>query len=221
MDYVGSPARHPDREQLRRHLLCCTKCSLVAEDLLRLRDQTQAETGWRGALAHLRGNHPNRQRYAVHLAHSLAARAQVALLRPFFLPAVRHPAVAWASSAVLALALVGVSVRRAPEPPVVVKGDGIRIDQSTQLDARRVAAYLQQFSRADLLPEQIEQLRQLTNQLESRLHGEDKLEEDAAYLLTLAGLFQRRYEVTGEKRALETRRELLERAEGLLKPGRP
>ena len=102
------------------------------------------------------------------------------------------------------------------KPDHVRKGSDVRIDRTASLDARGVATYLQQLSQSDLNDGQVEQLKQLTNQLESRLYGDDKLEEEAAYLLTLAGLFQRRYELTGEDRALKARQELLARAQKIL-----
>jgi len=213
--YASSPRHHPDRRRIAAHVRHCTDCALIAGGVAKLRQEAREEIGRAGALKYLRGEHPNSRRFEVHSERCGACRLWLIAFRPFFLPLVRSPIPAWATSAVLCAALV-VSVATRPRLHDIQPKDAtVPVGAST--DSRAVADYLQQFSRPSLTRSETEELRKLTNLLESRLYSDPALEQDASFLLLVGALFQRRHELTGEARALAKANELLASAQQLLR----
>lgn len=213
IEYASSPPRHPDRKQIAEHVRQCTACALAVGEVARLRQDAQEATGSRGALKYRLGAHPAGRRFEDHAEKCGRCRTWLAVLRPFVAPVVADTRVAWGTAAVCAVALVGMVLARPRQPAYVELGGGIEVPAGEQLDARGVADYLARFSRPDLSEHDVAELRHLTNQLESRLYSEAQLREDPAFVLTVAALFQRRFEVTGEQRARGTHQRLL--TEGL------
>ena len=217
IDYASSPRRHPDRKHIAEHVRLCTDCALITADIAKVRQEAREEIRRAGALKYLRGEHPNKRRFEDHRERCGPCAAWLAVLRPFSAPALGSPKVAWGVATVCAVAFVGSVVTRPDEPTHVEMGSGVDVPAGGKLDARSVAEYLEQFSRKDLTDNQVKELHRLTNQLESRLYGDEELSQDPAFLMTVAALFHRRYELTRDQRALDTYTELSEQAQELLR----